>query len=213
MKVQWFGQSAFLLVSDSGLRVITDPYDPVIGYGEINEEADVVTISHEHRDHNYTKSLKGNPVVLNGAGTHETNGVEFRGIATSHDKNQGKERGNNTIFCFAVDGVRVCHLGDLGHALAKPEIEAIGWVDLLLVPVGGFYTIDDSEATEIAAALNPRITIPMHYKTEKGGQVLAPVDKFLAGKKDIIRLHEPWFEIKPNVLPQIGQIVVLPHTR
>ena len=213
MKVQWFGQSAFLLVSDSGLRVITDPYDPVIGYGEINEEADVVTMSHEHRDHNYIQGLKGNPVVLKGAGTRETNGIEFRGIATSHDKNQGKERGNNTIFCFAVDGVRVCHLGDLGHVLAKPEIEAIGRVDLLLVPVGGFYTIDDSEANRILAALNPRFAIPMHYRTEISGQKLATADNFLKGKTDIIRPHEPWFEIKPNILPQTAQIVVLPHTR
>jgi L-ascorbate metabolism protein UlaG (beta-lactamase superfamily) len=213
MKVQWFGQSAFLLVSDSGLRVITDPYDPVIGYGEINEAADVVTMSHEHRDHNYIQGLKGNPVVLKGAGTRETNGVEFRSIATSHDKNQGKERGNNTVFCFVIDGVRVCHLGDLGHFLAEPELKAIGLVDLLLVPVGGFYTIDDSEATEIVAALDPRITIPMHYRTEMSGQKLATVENFLKGKMDIIRPREPWFEIKPIVSPQTGQYVVLPNTR
>ena len=213
MKIQLFGQSSFLLTYDSGLRVITDPYDPVIGYRDIDEAADVVTISHEHRDHNYTKSLKGSPVVLNGAGIHKTHGVEFRGIATSHDKNQGKERGSNTIFCFVVEGVRVCHLGDLGHVLAKPEVETIGGVDILLVPVGGFYTIDESEATEIAAALNPRITIPMHYRTEMSGKNLATLDKFLAGKKNIIRAGGPWFEIKPDVLPHTGQIVVLPHTR
>ena len=213
MKIQWFGQSAFLLVSDSGLRVITDPYDPLIGYGEINEVADVVTVSHDHRDHNYIQGLKGNPIVLKGAGIRQTNGVEFRGIAISHDKNQGKQRGNNTLFCFIIDGVRVCHLGDLGHTLAEPVIESIGQVDLLLTPVGGFYTIDDSEATDIVAELSPHITIPMHYKTEKSGQNLAPVDKFLADKKQIIRPRELWFEIKPDVLSHNGQFVVLPHSR
>ena len=122
MKIQWFGQSAFLLAADSGLRVITDPYDPVIGYGDIAEAANIITISHEHRDHNYIKGIKGNPVVLKVAGTRQTNGIEFRGIATAHDQNQGKERGNNTVFCFAIDGIRVCHLGDLGHTLDKAEV-------------------------------------------------------------------------------------------
>jgi L-ascorbate metabolism protein UlaG (beta-lactamase superfamily) len=213
MRVQWFGQAAFLLVSDSGLRVITDPYDPAIGYREIGEAAEVVTISHEHRDHNYVKNLTGNPAIVKGAGIHETNGVQFKGIATSHDRNQGKERGSNTVFCFSIDGVRVCHMGDLGHIPGKQEIEAIGRVDLLLIPVGGFFTIDDSEASEIVQALHPGIVMPMHYRTEKSGQHLAPVDKFLAGKDNVVRPTGPWFEIKPAELPQPTEIVVLPHTR
>jgi L-ascorbate metabolism protein UlaG (beta-lactamase superfamily) len=150
---------------------------------------------------------------VKGAGSHEINGVEFKGIATSHDQNHGKERGANTVFCFTIDGIRVCHMGDLGHVLAKPEIEAIGKADLLLVPVGGFYTIDDSEASKIISSLNPRIAIPMHYRTEKSGQRLATLDSFLEGKSNVLRPVDNRFEIKQGGLPQTTQIVVLRHTR
>lgn len=213
MKIQWFGQSAFLLVSDSGLRVITDPYDPAIGYKDINETADVVTISHEHRDHNYPQTVKGKPEILKGPGIHEAKGVQFKGINTWHDPSQGKQRGSNTVFCFTIDGVHICHLGDLGHLLTKQEEESLDHVDLLLVPVGGFFTIDASEASKIVADLNPRIAIPMHYRTDRGGQHLALVDEFLECKPNVVSSGEPWYEIKQLTLPASTQIVVLQHTR
>ena len=213
MKIQWFGQSAFLLVSDSGLRVITDPYNPAIGYKDINETANVVTISHEHRDHNYPQTVKGHPEVLSGPGVREVKGVQFKGINTWHDPSQGAQRGSNTVFCFTIDGVRICHLGDLGHLLTKQEQESLGNVDLLLVPVGGFFTIDASEASKIVADLNPRIAIPMHYKTDRGGPHLAPVDEFIEFKPDVVNSSDPWYEVKQKTLLVNTQIVVLRHMR
>ena len=213
MKVRWFGQAAFLLVSEGALRVVTDPYDPEIGYGDIAEAADVATVSHEHRDHNYTAGLNGEPEVVRGAGLQKAKGVEFKGIATFHDKSQGGERGNNTVFCFSLDGVRVCHLGDLGHPLSDKQIAEIGKVDLLLLPVGGRAVIDAAEATELMMKLKPSVVVPMHFKTEKSAFRFAGVDDFLAGKKNFRRLDSSEFEVKKSALPAATEIVVLKHAR
>lgn len=213
MKVKWFGQAAFLLVSDGGLKIITDPYDPAIGYGDIAEAADIVTVSHEHRDHNYIAGLKGKPEVVRGAGLRKAKGIQFKGIATFHDKSQGGERGNNTVFCFSLDGVRVCHLGDLGHLLSDGQIAEIGEIDLLLIPVGGRATIDAAEATEVIAKLKPLVVVPMHFKTEKSALRFAEVDDFLANKTNFRRLDSSEFEIKKKELPAATQIVVLKHAR
>lgn len=213
MKVEWFGQAAFLLTSEVGLRIVTDPYDPVIGYGEIAEEADVATVSHEHRDHNYVAGLKGNPQAVKEAGLHEAGGIQFKGIATFHDKNQGSERGNNAIFCFSLDDIRVCHLGDLGHPLSEEQIAEIGQVDVLLTPVGGGPTINAAEATELVNKLRPRVVIPMHFRTEKAALRFAEVDDFLADKKGITRLDSSIYEVKKENLPDETQIVVLKPSR
>lgn len=146
MKVQWLGHASFMITSDAGTKIITDPYTPggPLAYGEIKESADIVTVSHEHFDHNNVASVGGNPEVVRGAGAKEVKGIGFNGIATYHDDTGGSQRGNNTIFCFEVDGVRVCHLGDLGHQLGDKEIADIGRVDIVLVPVGGNFTINAS---------------------------------------------------------------------
>ena len=213
MKVKWFGQAAFLLVSDKGLRVVTDPYDPAIGYDDIAETADITTMSHEHRDHNYIAGLKGNPEVLKSAGLQTAQGIQFKGIATFHDKTQGSERGTNTVFCFSLDGIRVCHLGDLGHPLSDKQLAELGKVDLLLTPVGGRATIDAAEATELMAKLKPAVVVPMHFKTEKSALRFAEVDEFLAGKTNFRKLDSSEFEVKKSELPGTTQIVVLKHAR
>ena len=213
MKVKWFGQAAFLLVSETGLRIITDPYDPVIGYEDIAEAADVVTVSHEHRDHNYIDGLKGEPQVVRGAGLQEAKGIQFKGIDTFHDKSQGEERGKNTVFCFSLDGLRICHLGDLCHLLNDEQIAEIGEIDLLLIPVGGRVILDATEATELIAKLRPLVVVPMHFKTEKGGPRFAEVDDFLANKTNFRRLDSSEFEIKKKELPTATEIVVLKHAR
>ncbi|MFC1952164.1 MBL fold metallo-hydrolase [Chloroflexota bacterium] len=213
MKVKWFGQAAFLLVSEKGLRVITDPYDPSIGYEEIASVADVTTVSHDHRDHNFIAGVKGKPKVVKGAGLQEANGIQFKGVATFHDKIKGDERGRNTVFCFSLDDVRICHLGDLGHLLNDEQIAEIGQVNLLLVPVGGRSTIDAVEATELTAKLRPSVVVPMHFKTEKAGLRFAEVDVFLAGKTNIIRLSSSEFDMKKEDLSTATQIIVLEHAR
>jgi len=213
VKVEWFGQAAFLLTSEAGLRIITDPYDPVIGYGEIAEEADVATVSHEHRDHNYVAGLKGSPQAVKETGLHEAKGIQFKGTATFHDKSQGSERGSNTIFCFSLDGIRVCHLGDLGHPLSAEQIAEIGQVEVLLTPVGGGPTINAAEATELINKLRPQVVIPMHFRTEKAALRFAAVDDFLADKKGVTRLDSSTYKVKKENLPEETQIVVLKPSR
>lgn len=209
MKVQWFGQAAFLLTSEKGVRVICDPFNPAMGLGEITATADVITISHEHGDHNYTTGIKGNPQILRGVGLQMGKGIQFKGIASFHDKEQGSKRGHNTIFCFSLDGIRICHLGDLGHLLSKEQEAEIGKVDLLLVPTGGRATIDPAEATELVARLKPSIAVPMHYKLGNSPMPFATADDFVANKTNITRLDVGTFEVKKDKLSATTQIVVL----
>ena len=209
MKVKWLGHSAFVITSDTGIRIITDPYatEERLGYGEIKESADIVTISHEHHDHNNAAAVRGNPAVVRK--TTEVKGINFRGIPTYHDEAAGKERGNNTIFCFEVDGVKVCHLGDLGHMLNERQAAELGEIDILLTPVGGFYTIDAATASQICDQLKPRVIIPMHYRNKKCTSPISGVDEFLQGKKNVSRLDTSEVEFKSGKLPADTQIIVL----
>lgn len=209
MKVKWLGHASFLITSDKGVRIITDPYK--IGgnlkYGEVKGPADIVTVSHEHFDHNNTAPIEGKPVVLRSSA--EAKGIKFNGIATFHDENKGKDRGTNTIFCFEVDGVRVCHLGDLGHKLSDDDAAKIGRVDVLLTPMAGFYTIDAAIATEVSNKLKPKVVIPMHFKCERCDFPVATVDGFLKGKKKVTQLNASEIEFKAGKLPSETEIVVL----
>ena len=209
MKVKWLGHAAFVITSDTGIKIITDPYtaEERLGYGDIEESADIVTTSHDHADHNNTAAVGGNPAVVRG--TTGAKGINFRGIPTYHDEVGGKERGNNTIFCFAVDGVKVCHLGDLGHPLNERQTAELGEIDILLTPVGGFYTIDAATASQICDQLKPGVVIPMHYKNKKCAFPISGVDEFLQGKKNISRLDISEVEFKSGKLPADTQIIVL----
>jgi L-ascorbate metabolism protein UlaG (beta-lactamase superfamily) len=135
--------------------------------------------------------------------------IEFKGIPTYHDASQGKERGESTIFCFTIDSVRLCHLGDLGHPLSSKEIFEIGEVDVLMIPVGGFYTIDAKVATEVMNSLKPRLVIPMHFKTEKCGFPITPVDDFMTGKTNVKKLQSSEIELTKDTLPASTEIQVL----
>jgi len=214
MKIKWYGHSAFLLTSDQGFKIITDPYEPggfggAIGYGRIPDEADVVLISHDHADHNYVIGLPGKPTVVKNSGTHSLKNLEVRGIAAHHDEGQGSQRGGNTIFCFALDGLQVCHLGDLGHIPTEPQIKQIGPVDLLLLPIGGVYTIDPSQATLTAQKLNPRVILPMHFKTPRCGFPLASVEEFTKGKLSVKNPGVSEWEITRKSLPLTPEVIVL----
>lgn len=209
MKVKWLGHSSFLITSASGTRIITDPYATGgnIQYGEINEPADVVTVSHEHGDHNNVASIKGNPKVIRE--TAEAMGMKFKGISTHHDDVQGEKRGSNTVLCFEVDGVKVCHMGDLGHPLTDKQAAEIGKIDVLLIPVGGNYTIDAGIASRICDQLKPGVTIPMHFKNEKCTFPINAVDEFLRGKSNISQSGSSEIEIKAEIIPPGPQIIVL----
>ncbi len=211
MKLKWLGHSCFLITSETGLRIITDPYSTGggINYSPVNEAADIVTVSHNHRDHNNIAAVRGKPEVIAGSGTKTAKGIQFKGIASHHDESKGKERGANTIFCFTVDGIRLCHLGDLGHELSREEIAQIGNVDVLLIPIGGFFTIGASVAAKVADDLKPKIILPMHYKTPECDLPITGVEDFLAGKKNVKKLNSSEMEFKVGKLPEATEIVVL----
>ncbi len=209
MRVKWLGHASFLITSDKGVRIITDPYKTGgnLKYAEVKGPADVGTVSHEHYDHNNVAPIEGKPQVVKSSA--EVKGINFSGIATFHDENKGKDRGTNTIFCFEVDGVRVCHLGDLGHKLGDDEAAKIGKVDILLTPMAGFYTIDANVATEVSNKLKPKVIIPMHFKCERCDFPVATVDDFLKGKKKVTRMNASEIEFKAGKLPTETEIVVL----
>lgn len=213
MKVKWYGHAAFYFVSEKGLRLIIDPYEPggfggAIGYGPITDEAEVVLVSHDHADHNYVKGLSGKPQIIKGKGTHRYKDLEIRGIPAFHDEGKGSQRGENTIFCFTLDEIKVCHLGDLGHIPQEEQLSQMGQVDLLLIPVGGVYTIDPAQATKALEKIRPKLAIPMHYKTPRCGFPLATVEEFTKGKV-VKTLPASELQISKKDLPESLEIIVL----
>ena len=213
MKVKWLGHACFLLTSVSGLRIITDPYaSGVYGldYAPPTETADIVTVSHDHSDHNNVAAVKGNPQVVQGVGSQQAKGVQFKGVASAHDQSSGKERGANTIFCFALDGLNVCHLGDLGHDLSDQTVAAIDAVDVLLIPVGGNFTIDAAVANRVCQKLAPKVVIPMHFKNDRcPGFPVAGVDDFIGKRQQVKTIAGSEVEIKKEQLPSGTETVVL----
>ena len=209
MKIKWLGHASFLITSDTETNIITDPYATGGGlsYGEITESADIVTVSHEHGDHSNVSGVRGNPEAVRG--TAKVKGVEFKAISTYHDESGGSQRGRNTIFCFEVDEVGVCHLGDLGHPLNDKQTAELGSVDILLIPVGGFYTIDAKVASQLCDRLKPKVIIPMHFKNDKCAFPIAGVDEFLQGQEGVSRLDASEVEFKRGELPASTQTVVL----
>jgi L-ascorbate metabolism protein UlaG (beta-lactamase superfamily) len=198
-KLTWYGQSCFLLESAAGTRIAIDPIPAGLGYTlPADLKADAVTVSHEHADHNNVALVPGKPKILRGL-TADKKGwvkidekvkdVAIRSVGVYHDEEKGAKRGLNTIFLFEVGGVRLAHLGDLGHLLTDQQLAAIGSVDVVMIPVGGFFTIDARQATRVIDQLRPRlIIIPMHYKTDVLTiKELATVDAFLAGKPNVRR--------------------------
>ncbi len=216
MEIKWYGHASFLLTTDKGIKIITDPYEPGafgggIMYGPITDKADIVLVSHDHADHNYVTGLPGKPQVIETPGKHEVKGIVIEGIPSYHDASQGSERGNNIMFIIIADGMRVCHLGDLGHLLSAKEVKAIGRVDCLLIPVGGFYTIGPDEATAVVDQLRPKLIIPMHWKTEKCGFPIEAVDAFLQGKKGAQRIKGSSFSLaKKEIAAGLGIVVLQP---
>ncbi len=180
MIITWYGHSCFKLES-GGVVVITDPFPKKIGLKPFQGKADIVTLSHDHWDHNDTSSIKGNPFIVDGPGEYEIKKIIIQGISSFHDKVEGKTRGQNTIYLIQMDKIRLCHLGDLGHNLSDNQLEKIGQVDILMIPVGGIFTINSQEAPKIINQIEPRIVIPMHYQLPKLkiGAKLEGVEKFL----------------------------------
>jgi len=211
MNVNWLGHSCFLITSGGGLRILTDPYsvEGGINYSPIGETADIVVVSHDHFDHNAVSAVRGKPEVVRGIGTKTVRGIQFRGIATYHDTSQGKQRGTNTVFCFSLDNIKLCHLGDLGHLLSQAQINEIAAVDILFVPTGGFYTIDAANASTVCDQLKPKVIFPMHFKTPKCDFPISGVEDFIHGKRNVKKMDSSQIEFKFEELPAATEIVVL----
>jgi L-ascorbate metabolism protein UlaG (beta-lactamase superfamily) len=219
MHLRWFGHSTFLLSGDAG-EVMIDPFDGALarergtdwGYPDIEGvEPDLLLISHEHFDHANQDAIGGDPQVIRStAGSFESPVGDVLAVASEHDPSAGTERGPNAIFRFELDGVAVCHMGDFGQSALRPEQrEAVGAVDVLLVPVGGHFTIDAEGAAELVRAIDPAVVVPMHYGSEKVGLPLAPVDDFLGlvDDRELQRSDSAELDLE---LPSQGKTVVVP---
>ncbi|MDD3487712.1 MAG: MBL fold metallo-hydrolase [Candidatus Moranbacteria bacterium] len=171
MTIQWYGHSCFKIStkpegrgSGEDIVIFTDPFDKSIGLRPPQGKADIITISHPHSDHNNPGALRGEPTVVDLPGEYSVKGISITGINSFHDKAQGAERGLNTIFILESEGIRICHLGDLGTALDKKQLEEINGVDVLMVPVGGPFSLKGKEAEAVVEAIDPKVVLPMHYK-------------------------------------------------
>lgn len=218
-KITWAGQACFQIsvsltagkqaIQKDQANIVIDPFRD-IGLKMPNFEADVLLVTHQHEDHNNIKSVKGNPFLIEGPGEYEVKGVFVKGIDSFHDDNEGRERGNNTIYTIEAEDIKFCHLGDFGQKqLTDEQLEKIGNIDVLMIPIGGVYTISSSEAQRIIGQIEPKIVIPMHYKLPKLRFELDELSKFLKtmGKNSI----EPQdkITIKTSTLPKEREMEIV----
>lgn len=178
MEITWYGHSCFRLRGKEG-TVITDPFGKDCGYEWSRPRADLVTVSHEHDNHSAWQRVAGDPKVVHGPGEYEINNIFVTGIGSFHDNKKGVERGKNTIYLIEFEDLRICHLGDLGHTPNESQAEALSGLDVLFVPVGGQSALSASQAAEVVSQLEPRVVIPMHYKTKAFAGKLDGLEKFL----------------------------------
>lgn len=178
MDVTWLGHGCFRLRGKNA-AVVTDPYPPSIGLRLPRQEADLLTISHEHENHSYAQAVRDGAYEITGPGEYEVAGVSVVGFQTFHDAKKGAERGRNTVYLIEVDDVRICHLGDLGHGLDDEDAEVVSSCDVLLVPVGGRTAMNAVQAAEVVRQLEPRFVVPMHYAVPGIKKDLDGVERFL----------------------------------
>lgn len=180
MKITWLGHSAFRLEESTGTTVVTDPYHPYVGFEMPKVRADIVTLSHMHNDHSYIQAIEGEPVVLKAQGAFEVGGVHILAQRTYHDESKGSVRGENIIFSFRMDGVNICHMGDIGEECNAMLVETIAPVNVLMIPVGGgAFTINAEQAKEYVDRIMPDVVIPMHFKTRDCEFDLDKISDFL----------------------------------
>ena len=209
MQIMWYGHSCFRLKNRGG-TVVTDPYGDSIGYKLPRLKADIVTVSHDHPDHANVKAVKGKPRIIGGPGEYEIHGVFVIGISTRYEDTPKQAGIRNTVYVFDFEGVTVCHLGDLRRVPTQSQVEELGDVDVLLIPVGGGSTLGASKASEVISLLEPKIVVPMHYQTEQlQGLKLQPVNQFLKemGVKDAV--PQDTLKITKSGLPTETQVVVM----
>ncbi|MBI3443239.1 MBL fold metallo-hydrolase [Candidatus Woesebacteria bacterium] len=212
MEITFIGHSSFRIRGKS-VSVVTDPYDPkMVGLKYAKVDADIVTISHNHEDHNKSELVTGVRKVISGPGEYEISGISIIGIPSFHDTQKGSQRGKNTIYVIEMDRLTMAHLGDLGHTLDDKIIDDMGEVDILFIPVGGVYTIGPGEAAEVVQQIEPKIIIPMHYRVEglnpEVFSDLSGVEEFL-GKIGNKGERLPKLQIKKEEMSEEQRVVIL----
>ena len=215
MQIIWHGQSCFQTITNQGkngpLIIVIDPFDETLGLRVPKLQADILLVTHDHPDHNNIKVVEGNPstgsgqapFLISGPGEYDIKGIFIQGISSFHDKSKGKTKGKNTCYTIEAEDMKICHLGDLGQGeLTEEQMQALGEIDILLIPVGGVFTIDSGDASKIISQIEPKIVIPMHYALPKLKVKLEGIEKFLKvmGKKGTEPLNK--LSIKSKDLPQ-----------
>lgn len=215
MDIKYFGHSSFFIRTKNA-KIVTDPFDPkMVGLKFSKTEADIVTLSHQHSDHNYLQGISGNPLIIDMPGEFEKNGARIFGYKSFHDKKKGDERGENILYKIEEE-ISVLHCGDLGVVLDDSFIDQMGEIDVLMVPVGGFYTIDSTEAVELVKKVEPSIVIPMHYGNPKMNpslkEKLSPIGDFLKkiGAENVVPV--PKLTVKKEGLEEEMKVVVMEIT-
>ena len=212
MEIVWLGHSCFRIKGREAI-IVTDPCPPSSGYNIGRPTADIVTVSHAHENHSHVKGVAGKPVVIERPGEYEIHGAFVTGVGTYHDASKGADRGPNIAFVLEMEGVRVCHLGDLGHTPTPDQVEEMSGVGVLLVPVGGSATVDGATAAEVVSIIGPAIVVPMHYQTDAAGKDLAPLDRFLKEMEAKGLEPQPKLTVTRSSLPQETQLVLLDYRR
>lgn len=193
MQIIWYGHSCFLMKTSSGKRILMDPFDNSLGYRNDFPKCDIITMSHSHLAHSYLNTINYETKIINLCDTFDMNYINIAGIRTFHDNCNGLKRGSNIIFLFKCDNFSICHLGDLGHIPSQSVLDKLKNIDILLVPIGGHFTLDGSDAYKLCSLIKPKLIIPMHYKTNTLKMNLDDCKKFL--------IHMPAIEkINSNIL-------------
>lgn len=210
MEILWLGHSCFRIRGREA-TVVCDPCPPASGYQYGKPTADIITISHNHADHNYVKGIAGGPTVIVNAGEYEIHGAFLTGIQTYHDAQKGAEQGRNLAFVIEMEDIKVCHLGDLGHTPNAEQVEDMVGCDVLLVPVGGKTTIDGARAAEIVSLLEAKLVVPMHYKTDVHDGGLETPERFLKEMQAAAVQPQPKLQITRSSVPSETQVVLLDY--
>ncbi len=214
MKLQWLGHACFYITTDKNTKILLDPFEDMHGYSlPENLDPDIVTVSHNHKDHNTTTKISSEFTLINTIGSFVEKDVEINGVQTFHDAEKGANRGLNTVYNITVDNINICHLGDLGHCLTNEKIEEIGEIDILLIPIGGIFTINIEEARTVIKQLSPKIIIPMHYKTEALAEYkfnLDTIEKFVASTHLPVE-HSKTLELSGEMTDKKSKVVILDY--
>ena len=212
MNIEWMAHACFKVTLDSGKVIVFDPYDESVGYKSQTIAADIVLVSHNHKEHACLKNITGNYKLINEEGSFDVDGVKIEGIASVGEKTTGEDKGANRLYKVTAEGITLLHMGDIGHIPDDEFIEKLGHIDILFIPVGGRYTIDGQEALEICKKIDPNIIIPMHYKTlflELDLDTVFPFTDAAGTLFDRSHLVSSNFDITASSLKKRNRIIVM----